>query len=83
MTDDDYFACCTANPDLQIERTSHGEIVIAPPAGGESGYRTIEFGAQLRNWARRDARGRALGSIVEFLASRWFRSFSRRGVGLR
>jgi hypothetical protein len=33
LDDDAYFAFCAANPDVRIERTAKGEIVIAPPAG--------------------------------------------------
>jgi Uma2 family endonuclease len=43
MSDDEYFDLCIANPDLSLERTAEGEIIIVPPAGGESasgqGYR--------------------------------------------
>jgi len=67
ITDDEYFAFCTANPDLRLERTAEGEIVIVPPAGGESDFRTVEVSGQLRNWARRDGRGRAFGSSAEFV----------------
>jgi hypothetical protein len=33
MNDDDYFAFCMANPDVWLERTVEGEIVIVPPVG--------------------------------------------------
>jgi Uma2 family endonuclease len=45
LSDDDYFAFCMANPDLQIERTAQGEIVIVPPAGYESDYRNTDAAA--------------------------------------
>ena len=45
-----------ANPDLWIERTAQGEIVILPPAGYESGYQSGEAFGQLREWAKRDGR---------------------------
>jgi Uma2 family endonuclease len=67
LTDDQYFAFCMANSSLRIERTARGEIVILPPAGGESDYRSLEVSAQLRNWARKDGRGTAFGSSVEFI----------------
>jgi Uma2 family endonuclease len=67
MTEEAYFEFCQANPNLKIERTAKGEIVIAPPAGGEADYRSVEFAAELRNWAKRDGRGKVFGSSVEFL----------------
>ena len=38
-SDAEYWAFCEANRNLHIERTPDGEIVIVPPAGGESDYR--------------------------------------------
>jgi Uma2 family endonuclease len=67
MNDDEYFEFCMANPEVRFERTAQGEIVIVPPAGGESDYQCLELGAQLRNWARRDGRGRAFGATTEFI----------------
>jgi len=67
LTDDQYFAFCMANPSLRIERTSRGEIVIVPPAGGESDHRNVIVPSQLHVWARKDGRGTAFGSSVEFI----------------
>lgn len=66
LSDEDYQALCEANPGLHIERTAEGEIVIAPPAGGESDYRSSEVITELKIWARRDGRGKAFGSSVQF-----------------
>ena len=67
LNDDEYFSFCEANPQLKIERTTKGEIVILPPAGGESDYRSLEVAGELRTWAKKDGRGKAFGSSVEFL----------------
>jgi len=67
MSDDEYFEFCMANPDLILERSARGEILVAPPAGGESSYRSGEVAGQLGNWAKRDGRGRASGSSAEFI----------------
>jgi Uma2 family endonuclease len=48
FSDEEYWAFCMANPDLRLERTAEGEIVIAPPDGGESAYRTTQVMAELR-----------------------------------
>jgi Uma2 family endonuclease len=67
LTDEAYFAFCAANPELNVERTPEGDIVIAPPAGVESDFRTLEAGGILREWAILDRRGRPFGSSVQFL----------------
>ena len=65
--DEAFFAFCVSNPDLRIERTSKGEIVIVPPAGGESSYQTGLACEQLIRWARRDRRGKAFDSSGAFM----------------
>jgi Uma2 family endonuclease len=67
MSDDEYFDFCMANPDLRIERTAQGEILIVPPAGGESSYRSGDAFRRLGNWAERHGRGRAFDSSAEFI----------------
>jgi Uma2 family endonuclease len=67
LTDDQYFAFCAANSSLNIERTARGEIVIVPPAGGESDYRNTQLVTRLTMWAMQDGRGTAFGSSVEFI----------------
>ena len=65
-SDDAYLEFCEANPDLLVERNAEGEIIIVPPAGGESDYRNANAITQLTNWALRDGRGKAFGSSVQF-----------------
>jgi Uma2 family endonuclease len=67
VSDDAYYNFCMANPDLRIERTPEGEIIVVPPAGGESDYSSLDAGSQLKGWSRVDGRGRAFGSSVAFL----------------
>jgi Uma2 family endonuclease len=67
MSPEKFYDYCAANPDLRAELTAEGEIVIMPPTGAETGYRNSELTAQLRNWSRRDGRGRAFDSNVEYL----------------
>jgi len=65
-SDEDYWAFCMANRDLRIERTAEGEIVIIPPAGGESDHRNTKVISQLDRWAETDGTGQAFGSSVQF-----------------
>ena len=66
FSDEEYWAFCEANRDLHIERTAEGEIVVAPPAGGESDSRNIDLTTDLNYWARQDGRGRAFGPTVQY-----------------
>jgi Uma2 family endonuclease len=67
LSDDDYFAFCAANPDLRIERSAQGEIIIVPPAGGESDHRNGDFISQLFNWAKKSRRGQGFASSAQFM----------------
>jgi Uma2 family endonuclease len=67
LTDGEYWAFCVANPDLNIERTAEGDIVIVPPPGGESDFRNVSVILALGQWARMDGRGKAFGPSVHFL----------------
>ena len=41
MDEEEFFEFCARNPELRIERNAHGEITIMPPAGAETGFRTL------------------------------------------
>ena len=40
------------NPDLCIEQSADGELILMSPTGGESGYRNGKIGLQLGLWAQ-------------------------------
>ena len=67
MGDDALYDLCAANPDLRIERTADGEILIMPPAGGETGLRNAQITAQLVIWANRDGTGVTFDSSAGFV----------------
>ncbi len=43
---------CQANPDVKLERTPTGELVIMSPTGGETGKQNIELAADFVIWNR-------------------------------
>jgi Uma2 family endonuclease len=49
-----------------VELSAEGEIVIMPPAGGESDYRGVEMVGELRAWAKKDGRGKPFGPSAQF-----------------
>lgn len=67
MSNDEFYAFCMANPSVHLERTAQGEIILVPPAGGESDFRSLRSGSQLDHWALRNRQGIAFGSSVSFL----------------
>lgn len=67
FSDAEYLAFCRANPDLRLERTAEGEILIVPPAGSESSYRNSKLTGQLDRWAEEDGRGKAFDSSGQFM----------------
>lgn len=66
--DNDYlFEFCGANPDLRIERTADGELIIMPPTGGETGRRNFELTVEFGAWVKRDGTGVGFDSSAGFL----------------
>jgi Uma2 family endonuclease len=66
LSGDQFFDFCRVNRDLRIERNEHGELIIMPPAGSETGNRNLEIAIQLGNWAKRDGTGKAFDSSSGF-----------------
>jgi Uma2 family endonuclease len=67
FSDAEYLAFCRANPDLRLERTAEGEILIVPPAGSESSYRNAKVTMQLSAWGESDGRGVVFDSSAQFM----------------
>jgi Uma2 family endonuclease len=67
MTDDEFENLCRRNPDLQIELTKEGELVIMPPTGGETGIRNFSLIGYFFNWVETDQSGVAFDSSTLFI----------------
>ena len=66
LTDRLFLRLCRANPDLRLERTATGELIIMPPAGSETGGRSLELAGQLYNWVKASGLGVAFDSSSGF-----------------
>jgi Uma2 family endonuclease len=66
LTDEQFFQLCQANQDLRFERTATGELIVMPPAGGETSNRNGRLNQQLFNWADADGTGIAFDSSCDF-----------------
>jgi len=66
LTDDQFFQLCQLNQNLRFERTATGEIIIMPPAGGETSNRNGRLTQQLFNWSDADSSGIGFDSSTGF-----------------
>jgi len=66
LTDDDFYNLCQANPELMIERTATGELIIMPPTGGESGKEEADLIIDLGLWNRQTNLGIVFSSSTGF-----------------
>lgn len=66
LTDDQLLELSSLNRDLRLERTPQGELIVMPPAGGETGDRNAEITMQLRLWAKREGTGTTFDSSTGF-----------------
>jgi Uma2 family endonuclease len=66
MDDDQFFDFCQENELLRIERSAEGEIILMPPAGGESGNRNFWLTARFAAWVEQDGTGEGFDSSTGF-----------------
>jgi Uma2 family endonuclease len=62
MTDEAFAQLCAEHPDLELEVSAEGELIVMPLTYTWMGARKAVISGQLRNWARQDKRGVAFGS---------------------
>ena len=62
MTDEAFAQLCAEHPDLNLELSAQGQLIIMPQTFTWTGARNNEISTQLRNWARQDKRGVAFDS---------------------
>lgn len=65
--DEELYEFCARNPELRIERTAEGDLIVMTPAGWASGHRSAEIVAALRDWAARDGTGLASDSSAGYV----------------
>jgi Uma2 family endonuclease len=66
MDDREFFEFCRLNPELRIERTSEGELIIMPPTGGQTGRRNFNLSVHFGNWVQADGTGIGFDSSTGF-----------------
>ena len=66
MSDREFFEFCQVNRDWQIEQTSAGDLIITPPAGGETGRRNFILTGLFGTWVEKDGMGVGFASSTAF-----------------
>lgn len=66
ITDEQFFALCQLNRDVQIERNVTGELIFMSPTGSQGDRRNFEIIVQLGIWTKQNATGVGFGSSGGF-----------------
>lgn len=66
LTDEQFYQLCISNPDLRLERTTQGVLIVMAPLGGDSGNREMELGGELYVWNRQAKLGKVFSSSTLF-----------------
>ena len=66
ISDDRFESFCRQNPDVEMEMTKEGELVIMPPTGGETGNRNFSLIVSFGNWVEANKSGIAFDSSTVF-----------------
>ena len=67
LSDQELLDLCAQNPELRIERTAEGDLIVMTPVGGESSHRNLRIATALALWADEDGTGTAFDSSAGFL----------------
>ena len=66
LTDEQFFRLCQDNRDLRFELTAQEELIIMPPTGSETGWRSARITVRLGVWAESDGSGLVFDSSTGF-----------------
>jgi Uma2 family endonuclease len=73
LTDEQFQQLCAANPDLRIEVSPTGELIIMPPAFGESSYQNSDLTGQVWAWNRKYKLGKVFDSSGGYFLANGFK----------
>ncbi|MEG4847370.1 Uma2 family endonuclease [Microcoleus sp. F10-C6] len=66
LTSEQFYQLCEENPDLKLERSANGELIVMPPTGGETGRSNSKFNLQIGLWNEQTQLGEAFDSSTGF-----------------
>jgi Uma2 family endonuclease len=62
VTPESFEQLCRNNPDLRLELTKDGKLIVMAPAGGQSSERNFDLALEVGIWNRQSGLGRAFDS---------------------
>lgn len=66
LTDEQFYQLCLNNPDLALERSPQGVLLVMAPVGGDSGSREMDLGGEVYLWNRQIQAGKVFSSSTLF-----------------
>lgn len=66
LTAEQFEQVCRDNPDLRLELTSTGGLIVMPPAGSKTGKRNFNLSRQFGVWVEKDGTGIGFDSSTGF-----------------
>ncbi|BAZ12551.1 hypothetical protein NIES4071_43820 [Calothrix sp. NIES-4071] len=66
LTDDQFYQLCQDNPELKFERNQWGQLIVAPPTGGETGKRNAKLTTRFVLWNEQTELGEVFDSSTCF-----------------
>ena len=66
VTHEQFEELCRDYPDLRLELTSSGELIVMPPTSTLTGKRCFDLVYQVAAWAKKDGRGLGFGSSTGY-----------------
>ncbi len=66
LSDEALLELAAYNRELRLERTARGDLIIMPPAGGNSGRRNANLTLQLARWQEQNGTGEVFDSSTGF-----------------
>jgi Uma2 family endonuclease len=66
LTDEQFYQLCRSNPDLTIERSAKGALIVMTPVGGDGGSYEMDLGGELYLWNKQSVQGKVFSSSTLF-----------------
>jgi Uma2 family endonuclease len=65
LTREEFVKICAANPEMKLERTAKGELIVMSPTGGETGSFNSELNYELVAWNRSLTKNQPIGKTFD------------------
>ena len=66
MNDEEFYEFCKLNPELRIERTSEGDLIVMAPTGGKTGRQNFILIGAMAQWVKSNRSGQGFDSSTVF-----------------